>query len=102
MPLPLTFSCFSKIQIGFTILVLADLGTPGKRAVNHVMNVGLFAAINAYTGRWLNRTTLKDVLLMQWGTSDYLSGSYRRECVSGQTMEKCFWQLQCGFMLPLQ
>jgi len=33
MPLPLTISCFSKIQIGFTFLVLAHLGSPGKRAV---------------------------------------------------------------------
>jgi len=31
MPLPLTVSCFGKIQIGFTILVLADLGSPRKR-----------------------------------------------------------------------
>ena len=29
MPLPLTISCFSKIQIGFTFLVLAHLGRPG-------------------------------------------------------------------------
>ena len=36
MPLPLTDSCFSKIQIGFTFLVPADLGSPGKRAVNGV------------------------------------------------------------------
>jgi len=28
MPLPLTVSCFSKIQIGFTFLVLAHLGSP--------------------------------------------------------------------------
>ena len=33
MPLPLTVSCFSKIQIGFTFLVLADPGSPGQRAV---------------------------------------------------------------------
>ena len=33
MPLPLTVSCFSKIQIGFTFLVLAHPGSPGKRAV---------------------------------------------------------------------
>jgi len=32
-PLPLTVSCFSKIQIGFTFLVPAHLGSPGKRAV---------------------------------------------------------------------
>jgi len=31
--MPLTVSCFSKIQIGFTFLVLAHLGSPGKRAV---------------------------------------------------------------------
>ena len=33
MPLPPTVSCFSKIQIGFTFLVPAHLGSPGKRAV---------------------------------------------------------------------
>jgi len=33
MPLPLTVSCFSKIQIGFTFLVPAYLGSPGKRDV---------------------------------------------------------------------
>jgi len=33
MPLPLSGSCFSKIQIGFTFLVPAHLGSPGKRAV---------------------------------------------------------------------
>jgi len=36
MPLPLTVSCFSKIQIGFTFLVPADLGSPGQRAVKRV------------------------------------------------------------------
>ena len=36
VPLPLTVSCFSKIQIGFTFLVLAHLGSPGKRAVKWV------------------------------------------------------------------
>ena len=34
--LTLTVSCFSKIQIGFTFLVLAHLGSPGKRAVKRV------------------------------------------------------------------
>jgi len=36
MPLPLTVSCFSKIEIGFTFLVLAHLGSPGQRAVKCV------------------------------------------------------------------
>ena len=36
MPLPLTVSCFSKIHIGSTFLVLAHSGSPGKRAVKRV------------------------------------------------------------------
>ena len=36
MPLTLTVSCFSKIQIGFTFLVTAHLGSPGQRAVTWV------------------------------------------------------------------
>jgi len=36
MPLPLTVSCFSKIQIGFVFLVPAHLGSPRKRAVKRV------------------------------------------------------------------
>ena len=36
MLLPVTVSCFSKIQIGFTFLVLAHLGSPGQRAVKRV------------------------------------------------------------------
>ena len=36
MPLPLTVSCFSKIQIGFTFLIPAHPGSPGKRAVKWV------------------------------------------------------------------
>ena len=33
MPLPLTVSCSSKIQIGFTFLIPAHPGSPGQRAV---------------------------------------------------------------------
>ena len=36
IPLPLTVSCSSKIQIGFTFLVPAHLGSPGKRAIKRV------------------------------------------------------------------
>jgi len=34
MPLPLTVSCFSKIQIAFTFLVPAYPGSPGKGPLN--------------------------------------------------------------------
>jgi len=36
MPLLLTVSCFSKIQIGFTFLVPAYPRSPGQRAIKHV------------------------------------------------------------------
>jgi len=36
MPLPLTVSCFSKIQIGFTFLVPTYPGNPGRTAVKQV------------------------------------------------------------------
>jgi len=36
MPLPLTVSCFSKIQIGFTFLVPAHMGSSRQKAVKRV------------------------------------------------------------------
>jgi len=39
MPLPLTVSCFSKIQIGFTFLVPAHLGRPRKGPLNRCVCV---------------------------------------------------------------
>ena len=36
MPLPLTVSCFSKIQIVFTFLILAHPGSPEQRAIKQV------------------------------------------------------------------
>ena len=36
IPLPLTVSCFSKIQIGFAFLVPAHPVSPGKMAVKRV------------------------------------------------------------------
>jgi len=36
MPLPLTVSCFSKIQISINFLVPAHPGSPGKRAIKRV------------------------------------------------------------------
>jgi len=55
MPLPLTVSCFSKIQIGFTFLVPAYLGSPRKRAVKWVcvcsvaLNFLLYSTFSALT-----------------------------------------------------
>ena len=47
MPLPLTVSCFSKIQIGFTYLVPAHPGSPGKRAVKQVCGIKVRISYNS-------------------------------------------------------
>ena len=47
MALPLTVSCFSKIQIGFTFLVPALPGSPGQRAVKRVC-VCLTVSVTVY------------------------------------------------------
>ena len=51
MPLPLTVSCFSKIEIGFTFLIPAHLGSPwslsGCVVVQHVPTV-----VQHLTGFW--------------------------------------------------
>jgi len=36
MPLPLTVSCFSKNQIGYTFLVQAHPCSPGQKAIKRV------------------------------------------------------------------
>jgi len=46
MPLPLTDSCFSKIQIGFTFLVLAHPGSPGQNPQGRKMVV---VAVHTHT-----------------------------------------------------
>jgi len=67
MPLPLTVSCFSKIQISFTFLVPAYPGCPGKEAVkrvqcsfifgsylcfaDHCMSVSAFIALTLLVGQ---------------------------------------------------
>jgi len=63
MPLPLAVSCFSKIQIGFTFLVLVYPGSHGRRAVKRaracviiiiIINnkLNLFTYSLRRTGRW--------------------------------------------------
>jgi len=59
MPLPLTVSCFSKIQIGFTFLVPAHPGSPGKRAVKRVcVYVCMYerVGLHVYVANWRRRS----------------------------------------------
>jgi len=50
MPLLLTVSCFSKIQIGFTFLVPAHPGSPGQWAVKHCVCVSVVIGSAVVTG----------------------------------------------------
>ena len=57
MPLPLTVSCLSKIQIGFTFLVPAHLGSPGQRAVKRVCVCVCVGVLNRQTHRHRDHAT---------------------------------------------
>ena len=48
MPLPLTVSCFSKIQLGFAFLVLAHQGSPGKEPLNRCVCVCVCVCCELY------------------------------------------------------
>jgi len=58
MPLPLTVSCFSKIQIGFTFLVPAYPGSPGQRAIKRVcVCVRVRVCVCVCAAAWKSSTT---------------------------------------------
>ena len=69
MPRPLTVSCFSKIQIGFTFVVPAHLGNPGKGAVKRVcvcVCLSVFFAVKPH------RTVSTAILHYSTLTAEYL------------------------------
>ena len=74
MPLPLTLSCFSKIQIGFTFLLLAHLGSPRQRAIKWVC-VGVCVCVFCYHKDSLFLMSEKCLL------SDYSTLRCSRYCV---------------------
>ena len=47
---PLSVSCFSKIQIGFTFLVPAHPGSPGQRAIK-LSRVCVYVSVCMYDSR---------------------------------------------------
>jgi len=63
MPLPLTISCYSKIQIGFTFLVPAHRGSPEKRAFKRVcvylISRYAFSALTLLVGRQEGHPAIK-------------------------------------------
>jgi len=67
MPLPLTVSCSSRIQIGFTFLIPAHLGSPGKGPLNRCV-----LAASEHHGRPRRRWRLSV-------TADYSRSTFRSE-----------------------
>jgi len=68
MPLPLTVSCLSKIQIGFTFLVQAHPGSPGKRAVKWVclcVSMNLLSTANNLISNDI-LCSRKNICMWQW------------------------------------
>jgi len=70
MLLLLTVSCFSKIQIGFTFLVPAHLGSPRKRAVKQAcvcvcVLVHLILALDMAAVAYIRIVFLQDVAITQ-------------------------------------
>jgi len=88
MPLPLTVSCFSKIQIGFTFLVPAHPGSPRQRDVKRVCVHVLTTAATTDIGP-LYRTTY----ISHLGTGGF--------CCSKALLHEypCCWQLAHSFWL---
>ena len=90
MPLPLTVSCFSKIQIGFTFLVSAHPGSPGKGQLNRCVCVSYYPNPNP---EWWGAGV---VVCLEWG-ADLVQGAgtfwYRLLSSPGQRAVK--WVCMC-------
>ena len=80
MPLPLTVSCFSKIQIGFTVLVPAHPGSPGQRAVKRAC-VCVRDLIDRYMYSDALSVTQWNVVQVLQGARKYQLNGLTRRCV---------------------
>jgi len=90
MPLPLTLSCFSKIQVGFTFLVPAHPGSPGQRAIKRVCvccssNAGVHKLKNIFCHVLSTKVCLYLCSLVNSLTQDKTvsSGSYGEKITDG-------------------
>jgi len=70
MPLPLTVSFFSKIQIGFTFLVPAHPGSPGQRAVKLLcLKCLLPSVLTLLVGHQKEHPACKNLICMERGAN---------------------------------
>ena len=76
MPLPLTVSCFSKIQIGFTFLVLAHRVVPEKGPLNGCVCVHMSFGNSIVAHNFLRATAL--VRCMNLTMNNHLVDSHKQ------------------------
>jgi len=86
MPLPLTVSCFSKIQIGFTFLLPALSASPGQRAVKPVC-VCVCVFVN-----WNQIHIVQECCLLSWIDGCSMCGL----CVGSSMCGLCVGCRLCG------
>ena len=96
MPLPLTVSCFSKIDIGFTFLVPAHPGSPGKRAVKRVCVCGSVGS-RCYSG-CIEGLQVEERWYRWWSQKHHtIVPVWRRLAVSLRTTQLCSAATTCSF-----
>jgi len=79
MPLPLTVSCFSKIQIGFTFLVPAHWVVPEKGLLNGCVCVHMSFGNSIVAHNFLHATALvrcMNLTMNMWTATSRACGSY--------------------------
>jgi len=105
MPLPLTVSCFCKVQIGFTFVVLAHPGSPGQRAVKRVcvcVCVCVLWALTLLVGRQEGHPACKKT--EWWGSGVVICLERGADLHMAQLMPLpltvfCFCKIQIGFTI---
>jgi len=105
MPLPLTVSCFSKIQTGFTFLVPAHLGSPRQRAVKRLCVCArtLFQWKTLFSTQWEKKLAKRlisgyhSILLMSvavrvtTGQYGHIKNQTKNQQWTYQHLSECLW-----------
>ena len=79
IPLPLTVSCFSKIPVGFTFLVPAHPGSPGKSSIKRVCVCVCVGSRTSAVNMMLSAVELgswRQILLDSWYAAPAAVGRY--------------------------
>ena len=101
MPLPLTVSCFSKVQIGFAFLVPAYPGSPGKGPLNGCGCVGvsvivlLFMYVPVFPSCLYCQAVLLHILCGMLVTAT--SWSFVVKPIFKRVLQPPLWLIQVGY-----